>query len=85
MANNQSSKKDIRRTATRTQRNRVVSSKIKTLAKNVAASADAESHKKNSAALTSAMDKAIKSGIIHPNKVARTKSRLAKAAKKLSK
>ncbi len=84
MANNKSSKKDIRRTATRTLRNRAISSKIKTLTKNAAASADAESLKKNGAALASAMDKAAKSGIVHPNKVARAKSRLAKAAAKLA-
>ena len=85
MANNNSSKKDIRRTATRTLRNRKVASRIKTLAKNAAASTDLESLKKNDAALASAMDKAVKSGIVHPNKVARAKSRLAKAANKLAK
>ena len=85
MANNKSSKKDIRRTETRTLRNRKVASRIKTLAKNAAASSDIESLKKNGAALASAMDKAVKSGIVHPNKVARTKSRLAKAAAKLAK
>ena len=85
MANNNSSKKDIRRTETRTLRNRTVSSRIKTLAKNTAASKDLESLKKNGAALASAMDTAVKSGIVHPNKVARTKSRIAKAAAKLAK
>lgn len=85
MANNKSSKKDIRRTETRTLRNRKAASRIKTLAKNAAASTDLESLKKNGAALASAMDKAVKSGIVHPNKVARTKSRIAKAAAKLAK
>lgn len=85
MANNKSSKKDIRRTETRTLRNRKAVSRIKTLAKNAAASTDLESLKKNGAALASAMDKAVKNGIVHPNKVARTKSRLAKAAAKLAK
>ena len=85
MANNKSSKKDIRRTETRTLRNRKAASRIKTLAKNAAASTDLESLKKNGAALATAMDKAEKSGIVHPNKVARTKSRLAKAAAKLAK
>ena len=85
MANNKSSKKDIRRTERRTLSNRKAASRIKTLAKNAAASTDLESLKKNGAALASAMDKAVKSGIVHPNKVARTKSRLAKAAAKLAK
>ena len=85
MANKKSSKKDIRRTAARTERNRAVRSRIKTLAKNAAASKESASLKTAGAALASAMDKAIKSGIVHPNKVARTKSRLAKAAAKLEK
>lgn len=85
MANNKSSKKDIRRTATRTAQNRTVRSRIKTLSKAVAASADAESLKKSGAELTSALDKASKKGIVHPNKAARVKSRLAKTAAKLSK
>ena len=38
MANNQSSKKDIRRTATRTERNRAATSRIKTLAKKLGGS-----------------------------------------------
>ena len=39
----------------------------------------------SAADFASAMDKAVKSGIVHPNKVARAKSRLAKAANKLAK
>ncbi|MFR6033203.1 MAG: 30S ribosomal protein S20 [Bacilli bacterium] len=85
MANNKSSKKDIRRTATRTERNRQVRSRIKTLSKAAAASKDAETLKEKGAALASAVDKAVKKGIVHPNKAARTKSRLAKAAAKLAK
>ena len=85
MANNKSSKKDIRRTATRTAQNRTVRSRIKTLSKAVAASADVESLKKSGADLASALDKASKKGIVHPNKAARVKSRLAKTAAKLSK
>lgn len=85
MANNKSSKKDIRRTAKRTAANRTVRSRIKTLAKAAANSTDAESLKKSGAALASAMDKAAKNGIVHPNKVARVKSRLAKQSAKLAK
>ncbi|MBO5254463.1 MAG: 30S ribosomal protein S20 [Opitutales bacterium] len=85
MANKKSSKKDIRRIATRTAQNRTVRSRIKTLAKTAAASADAEALKKSGAELASALDKASKKNIVHPNKVARVKSRLAKAAAKLAK
>ncbi len=82
MANNKSSRKDIRRTARRTEQNRTVKSRLKTLSKNVAAAKDADEQKKAAAALASAMDKASKSGIIHKNKASRIKSRLAKAAAK---
>ena len=68
MANNQSSKKDIRRTAT---------SRIKTLTKKLEAATDAESIKAAGSVLASAMDKAAKKGIVHPNKVARVKSKIA--------
>ena len=84
MANNQSSKKDIRRTAARTERNRAATSRIKTLAKKFEAATDAEAIKAAGSDLASAMDKVVKSGIVHPNKVARVKSKIAgkvKAAK----
>jgi len=55
------------------------------LAKAAAASTDAEALKKSGAELASALDKASKKNIVHPNKVARVKSRLAKAAAKLAK
>ncbi|PWM29537.1 MAG: 30S ribosomal protein S20 [Verrucomicrobia bacterium] len=84
MANIKSSKKDIRRTAARTERNRAARSRIKTLAKAANAAKDAESVKTASARLFSALDKGVKSGIVHKNKVARIKSRMANAAKKLS-
>ncbi len=85
MANIKSSKKDIRRTQRRTEQNRTVRSRIKTLTKGVQDAKDTDSLKKSGSALTSALDKATKKGIVHPNKVARVKSRLAKAAKKLAK
>ena len=77
MANNQSSKKDIRRTATRTERNRAATIRIKTLTKKLEAATDAESIKAAGSVLASAMDKAAKRGIVHPNKVARVKSKIA--------
>ena len=82
MANNKSSKKDIRRTAHRTEQNRTVKSRLKTLAKGVTTAKDADEQKKASSALASAMDKATKIGLVHKNKASRIKSRLAKAAAK---
>ncbi len=85
MANNKSSKKDIRRTAKRTALNRTLRSRIKTLDKKAFSAGDSESLKVSGAALASAVDKAVKKGIVHANKAARIKSRLARAAAKLAK
>lgn len=76
MANKKSSKKDIRRTLARTERNKAVGSRIKTLAKNAAKTGEA----KDASLYVSAVDKAAKTGLVHRNKVARIKSRLAKKA-----
>ncbi len=76
MANLKSSKKDIRRIARRTERNTIVSSRLKTMRKKALGEAD-ESDKK---AYSSALDKAVKSGVIHKNKANREKSKLARNA-----
>lgn len=76
MANLKSSKKDIRRIARRTLRNRAVSSRLKTLRKKLVA----EPTEEIKAAYASAIDKAVKSGVIHPNKANREKSKIARGA-----
>jgi len=84
MANIKSSEKDIRRTKSRTARNLVVSSRIKTLKKKVGSAAQTGDSTKLAAAsgeFASALDKAAKRNIVHPNKVNRAKSRMAKLAK----
>lgn len=73
MANLKSSKKDVRRTERRTERNRGVKTRLKTLRKRVVAEASDE----NKSAYVSALDKAAKSGVVHPNKVSREKSKIA--------
>lgn len=78
MANKKSSKKDIRRTLARTERNKATTSRIRTLAKNAAKTGEASDASK----YVSAVDKAAKTGLVHPNKAARIKSRLAKKAAK---
>lgn len=84
MANLKSSQKDTRRTKRRTLRNNAVKSRLKTLGKKVTTLAA----KKNSPELQaaareyiSALDKAIKSGVIHKNKASRHKAQVAKLAK----
>ena len=62
----------------RTARNKGAKSRLKTLYKSVADSGDTAS----AARVDSAFDKAAAKGIIHPNKAARKKSRLAKALRR---
>jgi small subunit ribosomal protein S20 len=76
MANLKSSKKDIRRIARRTERNATVRSRVKSLRKKVLGEApDADK-----SAYASALDKAVKAGVIHKNKASREKAKLAKNA-----
>lgn len=74
MANLKSSQKDIRRTVRRTERNQAVQTRLKTLRKKTVASPSAD----NAASYMSALDKAAKSGLVHPNKVNREKSKIAR-------
>lgn len=76
MANLKSSKKDIRRIARRTERNTVTSSRLKTLRKK----AIGEASDSDKSAYASALDKAVKSGVIHPNKASREKSKISRNA-----
>lgn len=62
----------------RSARNRSAKSRLKTLFKDVADSGDAA----RAGSVESAYDKAAAKGIIHPNKAARKKARLAKALRR---
>lgn len=76
MANLKSSKKDIRRIARRTERNTATQSRLKTLRKKALGEAsDADKR-----AYASAVDKAVKSGVLHKNKASREKSKLSRSA-----
>ena len=76
MANLKSSKKDIRRIARRTERNTAVRSRLKTLRKR----ALGEAAPTDKSAYASALDKAVKSGVIHRNKADTEKSKLSRDA-----
>lgn len=73
MANLKSSKKDVRRISRRTVRNKATKSRLKTLRRKVVADASPAAK----ASYASALDKAVKSGVVHPNKVSREKSKMA--------
>lgn len=80
MANLKSSQKDIRRIERRTARNVQLRSRLKTLSKKLSAakaSGDTEAAKVVAKEFISALDKATKSHVIHPNKASRHKAACA--------
>jgi len=83
MANIQSAAKRNRQTLKRTARNRVLSTRIKSLRKEVLAadSSDEKSFREVFSKFASAVDKAAKKNYIHKNKAINLKSKTFKAAK----
>ena len=82
MANTKSAIKAARKTVRLTERNRGVKTRLKTLRKRLdtaIAAKDVEASKTAAAAYVSAMDKAVKSGVVHRNLASRAKSHAAKA------
>ena len=75
MPNIKAAEKWVRQSEKRETRNRDVKTRLKTLFKKAKAAGGAETVK----GVESQFDKAAQKGIIHPNKAARKKSRLAKA------
>tara|TARA_B100002019_G_C20835683_1_gene387434 strand:- start:10 stop:285 length:276 start_codon:yes stop_codon:yes gene_type:complete len=78
MANTKSAIKNIRKNRSRYLQNRSVASRLKTLEKKFLTtieSKDLKSATDLSSSFISALDKAAKSSLIHPNKVSRKKSR----------
>jgi small subunit ribosomal protein S20 len=80
MANTKSALKYVRKTETRTLRNRQVKTRLKTLSKKVQAAVEAEDKDALVVAAhdyISALDKAGKAGQVHHNKIGRHKARCA--------
>ncbi len=87
LANIKSAKKRILVIETKTLRNKMVKSRVKTLVKKVDAAVAAADKNAATAALKNAVvaiDKAAAKGIFHKNTAARKVSRLAKAVNKLA-
>jgi len=81
MANTKSAIKAARKAARFTVRNQGVKTRLKTLHKKLDAAAkgsDAAATKAAAAEYASAMDKAVKSGVVHRNAASRAKARAAK-------
>jgi small subunit ribosomal protein S20 len=87
MANKKSSKKDLRRIAKRTVRNKNTKTSLKTFVKKVKVAAvagtDTAAVQTSLNAAVKALDKAAQRGLIHKNAAARRKARVAKAANKV--
>ena len=80
MANIKSAKKRIKVTRTKTLRNQMVKSALKTIIKKFETSLDNNDFvaaKADFSQVTRALDMAVSKGILHKNKAARKKSRLA--------
>lgn len=80
MPNIKAAEKWVRQTEKRTQRNLDTKTRLKTLYKKAVSSQEAQVTQ----SVEAQFDKAAQKGIIHPNKAARKKSRLAKAVAKAS-
>jgi len=78
LPNIKAAEKWTRQSEKRTQRNKDVKTRLKTIYKKAVSEGDPLAARD----VESRFDKAAKSGIIHPNKAARKKSRLAKALRK---
>ena len=84
MANSKSALKNVRKARVRTERNRMVKSRLKTLEKKFRACLDGEDEgeaRQVAVEFISGLDKAAKSSIVHPNKVSRKKSFCSNALK----
>jgi small subunit ribosomal protein S20 len=82
MANTKSALKRVRQTEVRTVRNRADKTRMKTLRKKTlaaVAAGDIPAAASASSILSSALDKAAKRNLIHPNKAANLKRKTAKA------
>lgn len=81
MANTKSAIKAARKSVRLTERNRGVKTRLKTLRKRLdtlIAAKNAEASKNAAAEYVSAMDKAVKSGVVHKNAASRAKAHAAK-------
>lgn len=87
MANIKSAKKRILVTATKTERNKAIRSKVKTCIKKVEAAVaegNKEAAKEALLVATSEIDKACTKGVYHKNNASRKVSRLAKAVSSIA-
>lgn len=78
MAIHLSAKKRLRKSRRANLRNRMIKTELKTLIKNVKTSSDPQQAQADFRKVTSLVDQASRSGIVHKNKASRLKSRVSK-------
>lgn len=81
MANHKATKKDTRQAAKRRDRNRYYGKTTRNAMRDLQAIEDKTAYSEKMPTVASMIDKLAKRGIIHKNKAANLKSKLAKAAK----
>jgi small subunit ribosomal protein S20 len=84
MPQHKSAKKRVRTNAKRRELNRAYKTRLKNVIKNVRETKDKESAEKSFQTATAVIDKVAAKGIIHKNKAANQKSKLAKFINKLA-
>ncbi len=84
MANHKSAEKRIRNNATKRLRNRYQAKTVRTVTKNLRTTEDAKEAGELFTKVSSMLDKLAKKNVIHKNKAANQKSKLAKVVKKIS-
>ncbi|KPJ59622.1 MAG: hypothetical protein AMJ46_10405 [Latescibacteria bacterium DG_63] len=82
MPHHRSAKKRMRQDKKRAVRNKALKTQIKSSAKKVRQSSTAQEAAEALSKCTSLLDKAVKKSVLHKSTASRTKSRLAKAARK---
>ena len=85
MANHSATKKDVRQSAKRNQRNRYYGKTTRNAIKDIRAITANKAASEKLPVVTSMIDKLAKRGTIHKNKAANLKSKLAKKVNSLSK
>ncbi|MEI6264482.1 MAG: 30S ribosomal protein S20 [Sphingobacteriia bacterium] len=81
MANHSATKKDVRQSAKRRDRNRYYGKTTRNAIRDLKANTETKAYEEQLPNVVSMIDKLAKRGIIHKNKAANLKSKLAKKAK----
>ncbi len=84
MANHQATKKDVRQSAKRRDRNRYYGKTTRNAIRDIKAVTDKDAFSEKLPSVASMIDKLAKRGIIHKNKAANLNSKLAKRANKVA-